>query len=609
MSSLGKTTILVINDEPDALDLMVFILTRTGYSVLTAPDGSIGLETAKRTIPDLIISDVMMPGISGIELCRLLRAETLLKTIPIILVSAIYKDSETAIEGLQAGADDFIEVPFEHERLVAKTARLLERKHSEQLLVESESRFRNLSNSAPVLIWLNGIKGCEYVNEQYLDFLGVKNLEDIQGLDWAQFIHPDDQENYVNAYVQAFEKREEFFSQFRFRRNDGTYRWMTSSGTPRYSESGQFLGYVGSTVDIHDLKSTEQALRESEERSRLLIEGATDYAIFRITPDGLVASWNTGAERTFGYKENEIIGQPHEILFTPEDREKGVPQKELETASKEGRAENERWHIRKDGKLFFASGIMTQLREGNKGFVKITSDQTKRIEAEQAEREKEMLVKLVHAQEDERKRIARDLHDELGQQLIALRMELEQVRKLCENNKVLSAKVDAVQIIARSLDHGVDFLAWELRPSVLDHLGLLAALDKYVKEWSYYSGVSSELIASSKKIKRFSPETETNLYRIVQEALNNIHKHAKANKVNVILDKREDTLVLIIEDDGIGFNPKSKKNSSRGLGLTGIKERAVLIGGNVEIESARKKGTTIYVRIPLLSRKTYGIFR
>jgi PAS domain S-box-containing protein len=599
MNSQSETTILVINDEPDALDLTAFILTRAGYNVLTAHNGYTGLETARHAIPDLIISDVMMPDINGIELCRLLRTEVHLKTIPLILVSAIHKNSETAVEGLKAGADDYIEVPFEPERLVAKVARLLERKQSEHLLQESEARFRNLSNSAPVLIWLNGIEGCEYVNQQYLDFLGVKNSEDIRGIDWAKFIHPDDGESYVNGYLRAFEKRAEFFAQFRFRRNDGVYRWMTSTGTPRFSESGEFLGYVGSTVDIHDLKNIEEALRESEERSRLLIEGASDYAIFRVTQDGLIASWNTGAERVFGYQENEIIGHPCDILFTGGDRQKGIPEKELETARQEGRAENERWHIRKDGRRFFASGIMTRLREGAEGFVKIASDQTKRLEAEKAQREKEMLVKLVHAQEDERKRIARDLHDELGQQLTALRLKLESIRKLCEDDDGLSAKVDDVQTIAKHIDDGVDFLAWELRPSVLDDLGLIAALDKYVKEWSHYAGVTAEFISSGNKRRRLSPEIEINLYRIVQEALNNTYKHAKARRAEVMLDKRNDLIVLIIEDDGIGFNPKHKKNRSKGLGLIGMQERAALIGGSVEIESAIKKGTTIYVRVPV----------
>jgi signal transduction histidine kinase len=123
---------------------------------------------------------------------------------------------------------------------------------------------------------------------------------------------------------------------------------------------------------------------------------------------------------------------------------------------------------------------------------------------------------------------------------------------------------------------------------VLDDLGLVAAIEKYVKEWSQYSGVSSEFINTSKKLKRLSAETETNLYRIVQEALNNTHKHAKAKKASVILDKREEMIVLIIEDDGISFKTESKKTKSKGLGLVGMQERAAIVGGNVEIESIWK---------------------
>jgi diguanylate cyclase (GGDEF)-like protein/PAS domain S-box-containing protein len=147
MTIQGKTTVLVINDEPDALDLMTFILSRAGYNILTAQNGNTGLEIAKHTTPDLIISDVMMPNLNGIELCRLLRADTSLKTTPIILVSAVHKNNETAIEGLEAGADDYIEVPFESERLVAKVARLLERKMSEQLLQESREEVTNILES------------------------------------------------------------------------------------------------------------------------------------------------------------------------------------------------------------------------------------------------------------------------------------------------------------------------------------------------------------------------------------------------------------------------------------------------------------------------------
>jgi PAS domain S-box-containing protein len=355
--------------------------------------------------------------------------------------------------------------------------------------------------------------------------------------------------------------------------------------------------------NITELVQVKEALRQSEEQWRLMIESATDFAIFKVSPDGLITTWNIGAERVFGFEESEIIGQKFDILFTPEDRKNLAPQKELETARKEGHADNDRWHIRKDDSRFFASGALMPLIGNAQGFVKIARDCTKKLQIEKAALDKEILQRMVQTLEDERKRIARDLHDELGQQVIALRLKLEHVRQLCEADKELSAKIDDVQTIAKQIDNGVDFLAWELRPSVLDDLGLTAALEKYIKEWSRYSGTSADFITTGIKVTRLSPEAETNLYRIVQEALNNIHKHAKAKQVEVVLDKRGDSIVLIIEDDGIGFNPENKRKQRKGLGLLGMQERASLIGGSVEIESIPKKGTTIYVRVPMVSKR------
>lgn len=386
--------------------------------------------------------------------------------------------------------------------------------------------------------------------------------------------------------------------EFTVRRRDGTTFPAQIIDSPIDDGQGNLVGIVGVSIDITERIQAEEALRESEERSRLLIEGAIDFAIFRITPDGLVASWNTGAEKVFGYAESEIVGQSGEILFTPEDRAKDVPRKELEIALREGRAEDERWHIRKDGSRFCASGVMMRLKIGAEGFVKIARDQTKKIEAEKALRDKEILQKLISAQEDERKRITRDLHDELGQKLTALRLKLENVRKLCEEEEICG-KIDEIQLLARQVDADLDFLAWELHPAALDDFGLIAALGNYVNEWSRHSGVTIEFHTSGlKRRARLLPEVETNLYRITQEALNNTHKHAKAKRADVLLEKRDGSVILIIEDDGSGFKVKDKKNRSKGLGLIGMQERAALVGGTLEIESAPEKGTTIFARVP-----------
>ena len=367
----------------------------------------------------------------------------------------------------------------------------------------------------------------------------------------------------------------------------------------------QISGVVLTFVDITKRKQGDAMLRESEENLRLLIESATDYAIFTISSEGFVKSWNPGAERIFGYSEKEIVGQNHSILFTPEDRAEGVPYGEMDTALRKGRAEDERWHLRKGGSRFYASGIMQPLADPMAGFVKIARDMTERIQAEQTMRDKEILQKLVGAQEDERRRIARDLHDELGQQLTVLRLKLDSVRKQCEDEP-LCAQIDETQAIAQKIDLGVDFLAWELRPAALDDLGLVPAIEKFVREWSRYTEIEADLIATKLKKSRFLPEVETNLYRIVQESLNNVHKHARATRVEIQLEKRDDSIVLVIEDNGRGFHPKLKTNDPNGIGLIGMRERALLCGGSFEIESNPGRGTTVFVRVPLSALKKRG---
>jgi two-component system CheB/CheR fusion protein len=372
-------------------------------------------------------------------------------------------------------------------------------------------------------------------------------------------------------------------------------RWIDVSLYP--SKSGGLSCYFR---DISERKRTEDNLRESEERIRLLIESATDFAIFTITPDNLVNSWNTGAERVFCYKEDEIIGKSAAILFTPKDRKNNVPEKEIITARETGHAEDERWHLRKDGSRFFASGVMMPLKD-SKGFLKIARDMTERIKAEQFQRDKEMLQKLVTAQEDERKRIARDLHDQLGQQMTALRLKIEATRKLCDDDEEICGKIDEIQTIAKHIDADVDFLAWELRPAALDDLGLSVSLKRYVQEWSLHSGVMSDFHSSGIEQIRLISEAETNLYRIAQEAFNNIWKHAGATNASAILEKQENSVVLIIEDNGRGFDVENKNNRNKGIGLIGMQERAALIGGTLEIESAPGQGTTIFVRVPIRS--------
>jgi len=422
-----------------------------------------------------------------------------------------------------------------------------------------------------------------------------------------------------------------------------TGRWFLMRLLPYRTSEDMISGIVITFLDITAYKRAEARLRRSEERMRLLVESVADYSIIIHDTDGRIEVWNTGAQRMFGYTEAEAVGQHTAILFTPEDRAQGIPEAEMRGARENGRAVDERWHIRKDGSRFYVSGVMTPLKESGQltGYAKIARDLTARHQLEEELRrtrdelelrvrerthelaeaneslrreiaqrsriEKErvrLLRQLVRTQEDERCRIARDIHDHLGQQSTALRLKLESLRERCAKYAELCELIAQTQEVARRLDADVDFLAWELRPAALDDLGLTRALANFGQEWSKHFQIPLEYHTTGLDGERLSPEAETNLYRIAQEALNNVIKHAQASRVDMLLERRDSAIVLIIEDDGVGFNSNIEEEKSgidRGLGLVGMRERVALIGGTLEIESTPDLGSTVFARIPISS--------
>ncbi len=235
----------------------------------------------------------------------------------------------------------------------------------------------------------------------------------------------------------------------------------------------------------------------------------------------------------------------------------------------------------------------------------------KRREAEDARTR--LLQRVVTAQEEERHRLARELHDQMGQHLAALTLQLELHKSEVELHKNRNGKnVDAATTatdghltqalaLTEQLTREARTMAWELRPPELDHFGLPAALARYVEQWSKRSGVTIDFVSDDIGDKRLSPQIEIVVYRVVQEALTNVLKHARARNVSLILERRATELQVIVEDDGRGFDAEAFANSSsanQSLGLLGMRERVESVHGTLDIESGVSGNTTLVVRVP-----------
>lgn len=506
----------------------------------------------------------------------------------------------------------------------------------------SEHQLRLITDNIPALVaYIDADERYRFVNARYTEWFGMpyseivgKKVRDVVGIKAHKQLKPN---------LQKVLSGEQVVFELEITYKTAGARFVNISYMPDLASDGTVLGFYALISNQTDIKRSEQLLRFTEDRIRILTESFTDYAIFSMDTEGIIDSWNPGGENVYGYLDSEIIGRSVEILFTPEDVEREIQLTEMRQARKYGRASDDRWHIKKDGSRFFANGVMAPLYIGTThvGYAKIVSDRSdkkrateilqlahdemearvlvrtrelaesnERLIGEIGERKTaegkriDMLHRMISGQEEERRRIALDIHDHLGQRLTALRLKIASLIEACGDNEDLCARATRLQQIAEMIDSDVSFLAWELRPTALDELGLTDAIGTFVKEWSRHYAIPADFHPAGVSRVRLDREAETHLYRITQEALNNIVKHARAKNVNVVLEKHKDTIILIIEDDGSGFTLKhltTRLDSRRGLGLKGMAERAELMSGTLEIESAAGRGTTIYARVPIVA--------
>ena len=334
-----------------------------------------------------------------------------------------------------------------------------------------------------------------------------------------------------------------------------------------------------------------------DELFRQLVDSITDYAIFVLSPDGHVLTWNLGAELLMGYSKLEILGMHASKFYLPEEIQSGQPARELAIAEKEGRFAGEGWRVRKDGATFCASAVITPLRNSTGelcGFAKVVQDTTERREAEKRINNlnwelQRLSARVLHVQDEERRRIARELHDDLGQQLGILKITLSKTQN-----------GEAIELTDSALNY-VRNLSYLLHPPLLDETGLRRALNWFVDGLTERSGIQIEVKIQPDEFPRLGMEVETAIFRIVQESLSNVFRHAEAKKASVELEKQNDRIVVRIRDYGKGLPADviaPNGNNTVGVGIAGMRERIRQFGGELRV-SRCEPGTMVEASIPL----------
>jgi PAS domain S-box-containing protein len=334
-----------------------------------------------------------------------------------------------------------------------------------------------------------------------------------------------------------------------------------------------------------------------------MIDSVEDYAIFMLSPTGEVATWNTGAERIKGYRAEEIIGHHFSIFYPPEGRAAGLPERMLETASTQGRSEAEGWRVRSDGSRFWADVIITPIRDDTgtlQGFTKVTRDLTEHKRLEELEHVGKLAAAAERAREEEKKRIARELHDDLGQQLTALKMSAVILQHEVEAGHCTTETGAMARGLVTQTDEtmsAVRRIASDLRPTMLDDLGLLPAVEWLADEFSRRYGIKVNTRLSAGELE-FSDTAATAIFRIVQEALTNVARHAYATEVTITIDPEDSHCEVRIDDDGRGAGPASGDKSDS-FGLLGIRERVRQLNGTAWLGNKPEGGFSVKARFPL----------
>jgi PAS domain S-box-containing protein len=523
-------TILIVDDTPANLGLVVDSLEARGVRVLVALDGREALERAAFSQPDLILLDVKMPGIDGFETCRRLKLDERTRDIAVIFMTSLTGD-EDRVEGFSAGGVDYVTKPLCVDEMLARVGVHLELRTMHKRLIEQ--------------------------NRQLLAEVSVRK-ETEAALSQAR----DDLERRVALRTEE----------------------LARTNTKLQAQ-------------IDERRRADARLQASEARFRAIVEASPVPLCITSMPDGRILYTNEPLRELFGMGE----GMPANIAdfyVNPLEREHLVHH--LRT---EGSLSNTEVQLRRpDGATFWviATARVATYDESPAIYVGL-NDITGRKQMEQEllesrEQQRELSAYMEAIREEERKRIAMEIHDELGQLLTALKMDVSLLKMRLEYDPDAARKADEMRGLVEATIWMVRNVASHLRPAALN-FGIVSALEWLVQDFNRRNGIAAELrIVGGEPM--LSDTYATAVFRIVQASLTNVARHANATRVDVTLVSTTAKLELQVRDDGRGFDQQA---AARGYsyGLLGMNERARLIGASLSIDSAPGAGTTVSIHIPL----------
>jgi len=487
-------------------------------------------------------------------------------------------------------------------RMTGSMMDITERKKAEQIISHSNERFELIAKTTNDPIWESNLETQEgWGNEMHHRLYGLTLNDPVADYkQWIEHIHPEEREQIMRSFEEALQSNENvWINEYRFFYQnkewiniyDRTYILRDATGKP--------IRMMGSMIDITERKKVEEALQQSEEKYRTLVEQATD-GIFISDKSGKFHIVNSAGSRMSGYTLEELKNMTIYDLVDSEDL-KTNPFHFEEMMSENG-VLTQREIRKKDGSAIYIEVNAKFLSDGR--FLAFIRDITDRRKAEEELKTSYKSIRtltshLQNIREEERTHIAREIHDELGQQLTVLKMDISWLKKKIADSAediVMQRMNDILELLNETVN-SVRRISSDLRPSLLDDLGLVVAVEWQLSEFEKRSGIKTVFTADEIGME-IDRDIATGLFRIFQESLTNAAKHAEATEITVSLQKINDQLILHIRDNGVGYENEAVKNKKT-FGILGMQERSLMMGGEYRIKSETGTGTSVEVMVPL----------